>query len=187
VAVLGRFLLIGIVASFIATILVGILGASNLVWGEDDQYGRVDIPGTATLQLPAGTVKVSVAINLPGRGNETPDLPFPDDLSLMVAGPPGAPQPVVTKVDESTSNAMDDTANTQREAYSVAIPADGAYVVTADGDFTSIGIDPQFWFGHETPISGFAIPALGLLIGFAAAAVWVLLVPLIKGARRPPG
>ena len=49
-ALLGVFAL----ASFLAMPVVGILGSSNLVWGEPNQFGRVRIPGTSVLTRPAG-------------------------------------------------------------------------------------------------------------------------------------
>src|SRR3954452_7346635 len=86
------------IAVLVASIPVGILGSSNIVWGEDNQYGQVHLPGTAVLHLPAGSVRVSVAIFLAGRGNATPALPFPSDLALTLTPVDGTTgQPTVTR------------------------------------------------------------------------------------------
>jgi hypothetical protein len=177
------FLLYGLLASLIGTIAVGIFGASNLVWGEDNQYGRVDVPGTGVIHLPKGTVKVSVALALPGRGNATPDLPLPSDLSLEISAVNGSASPVVTVDVGLSSNANDDQDDTQRQAYAVQVAADGDYRVVTGGDFSGIGINAQLWFGHETPVSGWAIPALGAVLGYGALFLYAVVLPAIRGRR----
>ena len=177
------FLFYGLLASLIGTTVVGIVGASNLVWGEDNQYGRVDVPGTGVIHLPKGRVKVSVALALPGRGNETPDLPLPSDLALEISAVSGSERPVVTPDIGLSSNANDDEVDTQRQAYTVQVAADGDYRVVTDGDFSGIGINAQMWFGHETPVSGWAIPALGAVLGYGALFLYAVVLPAIRGHR----
>jgi hypothetical protein len=172
------------VAFMVACVPVGILGSSNIVWGEDNQYGRVDIPGTAVLHLPAGTIRVSVAIALPGRGNATPDLPFPADLALTVtpADDAGA-QPAVTRVDAASGNADDNRVNTQRQAWTVRVPRDGSYRVAAQGSFTGIGVNPQLWFGHGPPLPGRLVPLVGLVLTVLAYIVGFF---VLRARRRRP-
>lgn len=174
-------------AVLLVTVPVGILGSSNLVWGEDNQYGRVDVPGTAVLKLPAGSMQVSVAVDLVGRGNGTPDLPLPSDLALTVAPVDGAGQPVVTRVHgASSSNANDNRVNTQIEAWTVDVPKAGSYRVTTKGDFDGIGLNPQLWFGHGPPIPGTMVPVVAAGIVVVLVIVWFLLMPLIRRRRRRP-
>jgi hypothetical protein len=90
------------------------------------------------LNLPAGSVRVSVAIALPSRGNATPDLPFPSDLALTLTPlDTTTGQPTVTRIDATSSNADDNWINTQRRAWMVHVPHDGSYRVTAQGSFDS--------------------------------------------------
>jgi len=171
------------IAFLVACIPVGILGSSNIVWGEDNQYGRVKVPGTAVLHLPAGSVRVSVAIALPGRGNATPDLPFPSDLALTLTPvDSGTGQPTVTRAYGSSSNADDNTVNTQRQAWTVHVPRDGSYRVTVQGNFDGVGVNPQLWFGHGTPLPGKFVPLVGLGLVVVAYVLWFL---VFRGRRRP--
>jgi hypothetical protein len=153
------------------------------VWGEDNQYGRVDVPGTTVLHLPAGAVRVSVAIHLVGRGNQTPDLPLPSDLSLAVSPVNGSGQPVLTRVNESSSNANADDVNTQRQVWTVQIPQDGDYHVTAQGTFLGIGVNPQLWFGHGPPLPGTLVPVVAAGLVVVAYLVWFHLLPAINRRR----
>jgi hypothetical protein len=173
------------IAFLVACVPVGVLGSSNIVWGEDNQYGRVDIPGNAVLHLPAGEVQVSVAIALPGRGNATPDLPFPPDLALtLIPVDNSTGQPAVTRVDGASRNADDSRDNTQRQAWTVHIPRDGSYRVAAQGDFGGVGVNPQLWFGHGPPLPGRFVPLVGLGLVVVAYVLWFFVMRARR--RRPP-
>ena len=77
-------------ATMVIAFPVGLFASSNIVWGEDNQYGRVPIPGTQVVHIPAGQATVSVAVALPGRGNATPTLHLPDvsfDIKAVDGGP----------------------------------------------------------------------------------------------------
>jgi hypothetical protein len=164
----GVFLL----ASFLSMIAVGILGSSNIVWGEQNQYGRVRIPDTKVLSLPAEKIVASVAVLLPGRGNETPDLPLPDDLSLDVRPVAGARKVVVTPDVGATGNAIDRLDNTLRRAWRIEVPAAGKYRVRARGSFLGIGVNPELWLGRERPIPGERVPLVGALLGLLITIGW---------------
>ncbi len=169
---LGAFVLLWLVA---ALPIVGILGSSNIVWGEDNQFGRVDIPGSEVLNLPAKTIDVDVALALPGRGNATPDLRLPNDLSLSVTPVDGSAEPTITENIGSTQNANTDEQDTQRLVWHLKVPEGGDYRVTAGGDFSGYGLNPQLWFGDEPPIPGRLVPlyaALLTLLGFGVFFGW---------------
>ena len=90
---------------------------------------------------------------------------------------------MVTSDIGSSSNANDNLVNTQRRAWSVQVPQDGDYRVTAGGDFLGVGVNPQFWFGHGPPLPGTLVPVVAaglvLLLGFLGLVV----LPRVRGRR----
>lgn len=183
----GLGVLLFVVATLTVMVPVGVLGSSNLVWGEDNQSGRVEIPGTKVLHLPGGSTDVSVAVALPGRGNETPDLPLPANLSLTLAPVGGAGGATITKDLGSSSNANDNQVDTQRRVWRVKVPSDGDYRVTARGNFLGVGVNPQLWFGHGPPIPGTLVPVIAVLIVLVGGAVWFVVLPRVRGRGRDQG
>ncbi len=175
----GIFLL----AALIGTIIVGVAN-SNLFWGEANQYGRVPIPGKKVLQLPSGDVQVNVAAALPGRGNQTPEMPLPK-LTLAVIPTEGESEPTVSNDLGYSTNANDEYVDTQRRVWKVHLPESGAYLAIVKGDFTGYGVNAQVWFGSEpAPIHGGMIPLLGAIIGAVACAVWFLIAYLRRARKR---
>jgi hypothetical protein len=163
----------------VVTPIVGILGSSNIVWGEDNQYGRINIPGTKTLNLPAGDILGSIAVALPGRGNDTPILRLPSDVSLGITPMNGKENPTVTQDIGSSDNAADDLDDTQRQVWRIHIPTAGEYQIEAAGSFDGLGVNPQLWLGHGPPLPGSYVPLIGALVGLCVAGVW-----LISGRKR---
>jgi hypothetical protein len=146
----GRALL-AIVAFLLATLIVAVIigiANSNLFWGEANQYGRVDVPGHAVLHLPSGSVQVTAAAALPGRGNETPTLLVPD-LGLEVVPVGGGPDANVRRDPGESVNADDSEVDTQRRIAYLDVPSAGDYRVKVTGDFTGYGVNAQLWFGYE--------------------------------------
>jgi hypothetical protein len=162
---------------------VGVIGSSNLVWGEPDQYGTVRIPGSAVVHLPKRTVDLVVAVALPGRGNETPDLPLPYDLDVRVVPADGGPDLKVERHLGSSGNAAAHGADTQRRVWTVDVPTDGRYRVTTAGTFTSIGIRAQLWLGHGPPLPGALVPVVALGLAVVVWAGWYL----VRRWRRSTG
>jgi hypothetical protein len=175
----GKRLLIGLGIFLLATLImcvpVGVLGSSNLVWGENDQYGRVDVPGRATLDLPARTVTVVVALDIVGKGNQTVDVPLPSNLGLTVTPAEGQPAPSVVRDIGDSGNTNDDGTNSQRQIFKVDVAQEGSYDVVTSGSFRRIGLNAQFWFGHGPPIPGTLVPLIAaalVLIGFG---IWFVI------------
>jgi hypothetical protein len=167
--------------------VVGILGASNLVWGEDNQNGIVPVPGQKVLHLPAGDVDASLAVDIIGKGNETVDVPIPSELALSVSPVDGSRPVQVTRDLGASSNANADGVNSQRRVWRVHVPADGDYRVRARGGFPGAGVNPQLWFGHGAPLSGgwpWLIAAILVAIG---AIVMHLRRRRQGGSARAPG
>jgi hypothetical protein len=182
---IGAFLL----ATLIVCVPVGVLGSSNIVWGEPNDNGRVDVPGTKVLHLPSGTVDASVALFIPGKGNETVDVPLPKDLSLTVVPVSGGDPATITRDLGTSGNANDNTANSQRRVWHVKIPSDGDYRVTTHGSFLGIGINAQIWFGHGPPLPGVYVPFVAMGIVILGGLIWLLFRTLRGGgpgrAREP--
>jgi hypothetical protein len=154
---------------------VGILGASNLVWGEDHQSGRFPVPENTVAQLPAGTLDASLAIDVVGAGNGTAALPLNDSFKLVITSVPGAP-PVVIKRDVGpVRNADDAHLNTQRRVWTVQIPSAGRYYVTTYGNFTGVGSNPEVWLGHGPPLSGAEVPVVAALLALLTGGIWWLI------------
>ncbi len=171
-----------LLASFLWCIPVGIFGSSNLVWGEPNQYGRVAAPGTGVVHLPAGDVDGTVAMIIPGRGNETPTVLLPDDLALTVVAVDGSGTATVTRHVGSSGNAMDNKADSQRRVWKIDVPHDGDYRATARGGFSGVGVDVAIWFGHGPPIPGTSVPIIGLVLG----SITTLVIWLVRRRRAAP-
>jgi Short C-terminal domain len=183
----GRFfkwLGILLLASLVWCVPVGVFGSSNLVWGEPDQYGRVAIPGSEVVHLPSGSVDGAVALIIPGRGNETPDLLLPSDLSLTVVATDGSGAATVTRNVGTSGNAMDSHADSQRHMWDIDVPHDGDYRVTARGNFEGLGVDAAVWLGHGAPIPGTDVPLIGLFLGAVTTFV-IWFVTQRRSARAP--
>lgn len=177
---IGAYLLVALVA----TIVVGIAN-SNIFWGEANQYGRLPIPGKRVLHLPSGDVLVNVAAALPGRGNETPDMPLPK-LTLAVIPTEGESEPTVSSDLGYSTNADDEYVDTKRRVWKVHLPEGGNYLALVKGDFTGYGVNAQAWFGSEpAPVHGGMIPLLGALIALVIFPL-ILLFQYLRRRRRDP-
>ena len=168
-AVLGGFLL----ATLVVAVVIGVVN-SNLFWGEANQLARIDIPGAGTVHLPGGTTEATVAVALPGRGNETPELLLPElDLSVTPMGEAGK-----AEIDEDLGesvNANDKYDDTSRVVWKIKTPSSGDYRVRVAGDMTGYGVNAQLWLGHQPAwIHGTAIWFVAMAIVLAAAFVFYL-------------
>jgi hypothetical protein len=142
-AYVGGFLLL----TLIVAVVIGVIN-SNLFWGEANQYGRIEIPGRGKVHLPGGTTEATVAVALPGRGNETPELLLPPlELSVTPLGEAGK-----VAIDESLEpsvNANDKYDDTQRVVWKIDAPSSGDYLVHVKGDMTGYGVNAQLWLGYQ--------------------------------------
>lgn len=171
-----RRLLLGILMflalTAVCSIPVGILGSSNLVWGEPNQYGRIDVPATKVMHLPSGDMIASIAVYFPQRAAQSVVLPIPSSLTLQITPVSGTGHVTLSKSFGSTDNSLDGADNTLRRVWNVHVPSSGDYRVTTAGNFAIIGaVNAQIWFGHGPPIPGVAVPFIGmggavLILGF---------------------
>ncbi len=178
-AYLGGFLMISV---FVALPLIFL--NSNLFWGEANQYGRVPIPGHKVVHLPAGSVEVTVAAALPGRGNETPELLLPP-LNLTMKAKGGQEAPTITEDIGDSVNANDNEVDTQRTAWKLQVPEEGDYLAVLKGDFTGYGVNAQAWFGREpNPLHGWQVILVAMAITFVGGAIWLLIGALRRRRRH---
>jgi hypothetical protein len=149
---------------FVATLLL-----NAFVLDKYNAYGEVPVPGSGSLQLPAGEVTVSFhtqVIGSPSGGG----LPVPR-LSMTITPPTGVADPVVTESYGSTTTVNNDA---HRRVWLVRIPVDGAYTIKTDGQVGGF-ISPRLAFGHRSSYGSVvwvfvALFVLGLLN--LACALW---------------
>jgi hypothetical protein len=126
------------VAGFITTLVLNAFFLDKY-----NAYGEVAIPGSGSLHLPAGDVKISlhaIVIGSPNGG-----LPVPP-LGVTITPPDGVAQPVVTENIGSTTLVNNDA---HVQVWMARIPADGTYNISTDGQVSGF-IDPRLAFGHSS-------------------------------------
>jgi hypothetical protein len=153
---------------------VGLLGASNLVSGEDHQAGRFAVPASKFVHLPAGTLDASLAIDVVGAGDAAAALPLNDSFKLVITSVPSAPRVVVKRDVGPIHDADDPHLNTQRRVWTVQVPSAGNYYVTTYGNFTAVGSDPEVWLGHGPPLSGAMVLPVSAVLALLTGGLWFL-------------
>ena len=165
-----------VLAASIALMVLCIVGfVGTLAWhgfgGDHDKYGRVGIPGSGTVTLPAGEVEVHYAVRLATSGSDggltTPRLGF------SMEAPEGARDPAVTE-DRGGSVIVNSAAHVR--VWKLQVQDAGDYSVTTDGDVGGF-IEPQLTFGQRSPVPAWPaavfalvfVVALGLVVVAAAA------------------
>ncbi|OBF58360.1 hypothetical protein A5756_08010 [Mycobacterium sp. 852002-53434_SCH5985345] len=120
-------------------------------------YGEVPVPGSGSLDLPAGDVTISlhtVVISSPDRG-----LPVPP-LGVTLAPPDGVAQPVVTENIGSTTTVNNDA---HVRVWVARIAAGGTYNITTDGQVNGY-INPRLAFGHKSSVGFLVWLFVGLFV-----------------------
>jgi hypothetical protein len=171
---------IALLVAFVLGMVGGIL-ESNLVQGDyKEKFGTVPVPGSKVLHLPAKTIDVAYAVLLPGRGNETPDVPVPRNLELsVVPSEPGAPRAIVRDDVGASSNSVAADTDTDIRLWTVEIQEEGDYRVTARGG-SPLAVNPTLEVGTG-PLVPIGYVWLGaLIVGILAGIFW----PQIVAARR---
>ena len=156
--------------SITVMVLCVIGGIGTIVWhsfgGDYDKYGRVDVPGSATVTLPEGEVNVHYAVQLATNGGGGA-LTVPD-LSFSMEAPDGARDPVAT---EDIGGTVTVNSASHVRVWTLQVKDAGDYQVTADGDVGGF-IAPQLAFGESShvplwPAAVFAllfVVAIGLTV-----------------------
>ncbi|MGK2869686.1 MAG: SHOCT domain-containing protein [Mycobacterium sp.] len=145
---------------FIAALIL-----NAFVFDKYDAYGEVAIPGSETLQLPAGEVTISFHTQIIGTTSGG-GLPIPD-LRLGIDPPAGVPEPAITENIGGTTTVNNDA---RVRVWVAQVAEDGAYTIRTDGNVSAY-LSPRLAFGHGS--------AFGALPWWCAAAFGVGLVDLI--------
>ncbi|MBJ7341912.1 SHOCT domain-containing protein [Mycolicibacterium sp.] len=126
------------VATGIGFVVFLILNA--FVLDEYDAYGEVSIPGSSSVQLPAGDVTVTFhTVLVGGSGN---GLPVPP-LKYRITGPGGVDAQLTE--DYGTTTTVNNDARV-RIGY-LHVPVEGAYDVELGGNVSAY-LNPTLAFGH---------------------------------------
>ena len=181
-AYLGGFL----IATLLVAVVLGIAN-SNIFWGEANQIARIPIPGRQKVELPGGETQATVAVALPGRGNETPELLVPPlELSVTPYGEAGKAE--IREELGSSVNANDKYDDTQRAVWKIDAPSAGTYLVSVKGDMTGYGVNAQLWLGHEPGwLHGPTIWFVAMLIVALLAAIFAGVAWLRRTGRGGSG
>ena len=124
---------------FVVTLILNIF-----VLDKYNAYGEVPIPGSGSLQLPAGQVTVSFhteVIGAPSGGG----IPVPQ-LGLDIEPPAGVPEPKVTESYGSSTTVNNDA---HVRVWMVQVPAAGPYNIKTEGEVNGY-ISPRMAFGQQS-------------------------------------
>jgi Short C-terminal domain len=169
-------LIIAIVTMVISILgLIGSILLNVFVFDKFNAYGQVPVPGSASLQLPAGEVTISFHTQV--FGSASGGLPIPN-LGIAFDGPDGVADPVLTEDLGSTTSVNNDV---RRRIWIAQIPADGHYQVTTTGDVGPF-FNPQLAFGRPGSL-GWLPWVFGVLLPLAVVDFVISVVWVIRSSR----
>ena len=161
--------------------VVGIVASGLMDAFNDDYkaYGEVPIPGSERLHLPAGEVVVTFHADMPGLNHDdSPQMPIPQNLELVITAPSGAAQPSVAEKLGGT-NAGDSEAH--RPVKVAHIPVAGDYTITTDGRVNP-SVSPRLAFGHDNYFGWL----LWFFVGLLVVSTMAIPVTAIRRRRTAP-
>jgi hypothetical protein len=142
------------IASLVLLIVsvVGLFASILLNWIAFDEYhayGEVSVPGTRTLYLPAGDVKVSFHAKYAAGDDMDDPIPIPRDLEVTITPPEAAAHPVATQSVEHDCGTNTDDRDGHCSVREAHIPRAGDYKITTSGN-VSPSVNPRVAFGHSS-------------------------------------
>jgi hypothetical protein len=149
----------------------------DTVFDKYDAYGEVPIPGTRTLHLPQGDVKVSFHTEIAGT-MEGGGLPIPQGLDVTITAPSGVATP---KFIQNVGGTTADNQDVHVTVGVVHIPAAGDYTVTANGKASAF-LSPRLSFGHGSSYGWLR----WLFVGLGVVSLLGLLASPFVGPRSQP-
>jgi hypothetical protein len=163
-----RRLIVALVAVLAVAIVAQIVNAnvaSDL--SDADKYGSVHLPGSAILELPAGSLEVMVH----GDGSTALDVPRGLRLTVVPVGA-GLPTPVLTR-DRGGQFGLSGRSGSDefRRIWRLHTPRAGAYRVTVSG-VDSAGDTRELTFGHGPPASAVEIWEIAGIVMLAVLLAW---------------
>lgn len=180
--VVGVVTMVVAVVGFITSLIL-----NAFVFDEYDAYGEVSIPGSTSLQLPAGDATVTFHTLLIGTTTGS-GLPVPP-LKYRIVAPEGVVQPRLTE-DYGTTTTVNNDARI-RIGY-LHVETGGTYGIETDGNVSAY-LNPTLAFGHGSRYGYLPIVFVGIF-GIAAAALvlaWFWAARLKKSeptwSVQPPG
>jgi hypothetical protein len=160
---------LSIVGTFVAFFVLLIVEAVGGL-GESDKYGRVPVPGEATIELPRGEASIfyEEAVSL----GEDESLVAPRGLDYSVRSAGGGP-PLAKKGEGGFDEEVSDSGTTRSSYAEIDVPRAGPYLVQTSLRGGRAGPMPALTFGE--PLSGRIFDKLGYallgLLGLALAAL----------------
>ena len=163
--------LVASVVGFVAALVL-----NTFVFDEYDAYGEVAIPGSTTMELPAGEMTVSFHTVVTGR--PTSGFPIPN-LSFGITPTAGLPEPTVTEDIGGTTTVNSDV---RVRIWTVQIPEAGTYEVEAKGAVDGY-IAPRLAFGHDGS-HGWLLWLFGGLFGLGLLGLFASLLWSAGAAKK---
>ena len=153
---------------------VAMLIGNTFLFDKYDAYGEVPIPGSSSLQLPAGDVTVTFHTIIIGGTSGGGGLPVPP-LKYRIGAPEGVEEPVLTEDYGSTTTVNNDA---RVRLGFLHVPVEGTYDVKLEGNVSAY-LNPTLAFGHGSPYT--SVP--WLLAAVFGVAVVVLVIARVWAAR----
>jgi hypothetical protein len=156
-----------VVGAFVAVSVGGlaILTVMNVFfWERYNAYGEIPIPGSAAIELPAGTVTVNFHVHSGRNGTAVPPL------RMSIEPPPGVADPVVTDDLGGSVTVNDDV---HRRVWFMDVAEAGRYQISINGPVDGYG-EPRLAFGQTGSMDGllWVFVAMSIMSVDLAIVVW---------------
>jgi len=180
--VVGALVVVSVGGLVILTVM------SAFFWERYNAFGEIPIPGSAVVELPAGTVTANFHVH---TGRDRTAVP---PLRMSIEPPAGVADPVVTDDLGSSVRINDDV---HRRVWFIDVAESGRYQISIDGQVDGFG-DPRLAFGQTGSMDGllWVFVAMSIMSVDLAIAVWWFRrrrakaaspVTLIEESPRAPG